>query len=639
MSDLKKYRPDIDGLRAIAVTAVVLYHFNIFPTFSKSGFIGVDIFFVISGYLITNILISDTSSEHWVRRFYIRRVRRIFPALILILFASIIAASLVMLPYEFKIFGKEIFGGSTFSSNIVYLQQVGYFDQSSYQKPLLHLWSLGIEEQFYIFWPVLIWVILKLRFRITVVLGILTLCSFLYCLWISTISQDLAFYSPFSRAWELGVGGFIASLKLREFTKIDRSLGNFGLLLVAVSFLYIDNEKTWPNMFTVLPVLGALAILADSSQGTFKHIFLSNKILVYVGRISFPLYLWHWPLFVFFKIYKGEVPDRYEKVSLLVSSVLLASLTYHFLELPIKKSHFARIGSRSLSFAMTLVTISGVILTFSNGFPARVSSQMSLETSRQITLQLSPPSFQDQNCLNNYPNPKSKEYGWWFCRTSSVKPPTILLWGNSFANQYFEGLAENNYFRNQPILSIGDCSIQREPDLENGNPCAGELWKEQLNFVEELIRSTPSIDYVIVAGLKEVTNTLDAADLESTLTFLNEHKKKTIVFYPHLKPIKSIYSCIDRPLFEATWDCKLPISFRKEMNSNFSSSHTLITQKFPSALIFDPNDAFCDKTACKFMKDGIPLLRDAKPHMSLAGSRLVATEFVDWAQSNLNFQK
>jgi hypothetical protein len=264
---------------------------------------------------------------------------------------------------------------------------------------------------------------------------------------------------------------------------------------------------------------------------------------------------------------------------------------------------------------------------------------MSLETSRQITLQFTPPSFQDENCLNKFPNPKSKEYGWWFCRTSSVKPPTILLWGNSFANQYFEGLAENTYFRNQPILSIGDCSIQRQPDLENGNPCAGELWKEQRNFVEELIRSTPSIDYVIVAGLKEVTNTLDAADLESTLTFLSEHDKRTIVFYPHLKPLKSIYSCIDRPLFEATWDCKLPISFRQEMNSNFSSSLTLITQKFPSTLIFDPNYAFCEGTACEFMKDGVPLLRDAAPHMSLAGSRLVAANFVDWAERNLTFDE
>jgi peptidoglycan/LPS O-acetylase OafA/YrhL len=637
VSDLKKYRPDIDGLRAIAVLAVVFYHFNIFPTYSKSGFIGVDIFFVISGYLITNILISDTSSKHWIRRFYIRRVRRIFPALILVLFTTVITASLVMLPFDFKIFGQEILGGSTFSSNIVYLQQVGYFDQSSYQKPLLHLWSLGIEEQFYIFWPILIWVISKLRLRVTLMLGILTISSFLYCVWISTIFQDLAFYSPFSRAWELAVGGLIASFKIRETTKIYRSLGNLGLLLLAASFLYIDNEKTWPSLLTVLPVLGALMILADSSKRTFKHLVLSNKILVYVGRISFPLYLWHWPLFVFFKIYKGESPDRYEKVSLFVSSILLASLTYHFLELPIKKRHFARIGTRSLSFAMTLVTISGVVLTFSNGFPSRFSSQMSLETSRQLTLQFSPPSFQDQNCLNKFPNPKSKEYGWWFCRTSSVNPPTILLWGNSFANQYFEGLKENSYFRNQSILSIGDCSIQREPDLENGNPCAGGLWKEQRNFVKDLIRSTPSIDYVIVAGLKEVTNALDAADLESTLTFLNEQGKRTIVFYPHLKPMNSIYSCIDRPFFGATWDCEEPITFRKELNSNFSSSFRLITQKFPSTLIFDPNDAFCERTVCEFMKDGVPLLRDTSPHISQAGSRLVAEVFADWAQSNLNF--
>ena len=634
---MKTYRPDIDGLRAIAVLAVVLYHFNILATFSKSGFIGVDTFFVISGYLITSILISDTNSEHWIRRFYVRRVRRIFPALILVLFFSIVTASLILIPIEFKIFGREVFSASTFSSNIYYFQQVGYFDQSSYQKPLLHLWSLGIEEQFYIFWPILIWVILKFRLRATLILGILTLSSFLYCLWISRYSQDLAFYSPFSRAWELGVGGLLATSKLREFSKTGRSLGNLGLLLLAVSFVFIDNENTWPGLFTILPVLGALAILADSSQVTFKHRVLSNKILVYIGRISFPLYLWHWPLFVFFKIYKGDSPDRYEKVSLFVISVLLASLTYHFLEIPLKRSHFARIGTRSLSIAMTLVMISGVILTFSNGFAARIGNEKSQERALQVSLNFTPPSFQDKNCLDKFPNPNSKDYAWWFCRTSSVKPPTILLWGNSFANQYFEGLAENRYFKSQSILSIGDCPIQRQPELKDGNPCAGDLWKEQRNFVEEIIRSTPSIKYVIVAGLKEATNNSDKVDLEATLRLISELKIKSIVFYPHLKPTKSILSCMDRPLIKATWNCKVPISFRQKMNSNFSSSLTLITEKFPATSIFDPNNVFCDGTTCGFLKDGLPLLRDTIPHISLAGSRLVAADFISWAQKNLVF--
>jgi len=634
---VKTYRPDIDGLRAIAVLAVVLYHFNILATFSKSGFIGVDIFFVISGYLITSILISDTNSEHWIRRFYARRVKRIFPALILVLFFSIVAASLILIPIEFKIFGREVFSASTFSSNIFYFQQVGYFDYSSHQKPLLHLWSLVIEEQFYIFWPILIWVISKLRLKVTLTLGILTLSSFLYCLWITTYSQDLAFYSPFSRAWELGVGGLLATLKFKESIKINRILGNLGLFLLAISFVLIDNEKTWPGVFTILPVLGTLAILAYSSHGTFKHRILSNKILVYIGRISFPLYLWHWPLFVFFKIYKGDSPDRYEKVSVFVLSVLLASLTYHFLEIPLKKSHFARSATRHLSIAMMLVMISGVIVASSNGFPARIGNEKSQEVERQISLMFAPPSFQNQNCLDEFPNPNSKEYAWWFCRTSSVKPPTILLWGNSFANQYFEGLAENRYFKSQSILSIGDCPIQRQPELVAGNPCAGNLWKEQRNFVKELIRSTPSIKYVILGGLKEATNNLDNADLEATLTFLNELKIQSIVFYPHLKPTKSIFSCVDRPLIKATWNCKVPISFRQKMKSNFSSSLTLITEKFPATLVFDPNNVFSDGATCEFLKDGLPLLRDMVPHLSLAGSRLVAADFISWAQENLVF--
>ena len=158
--------------------AVVFYHFNILSSLSKNGFIGVDVFFVISGYLITQLINSEISSYHWVRRFYFRRIRRIFPALIVVIIVTLVISGTLMLPIEFKRLGQEIIGGSTFSSNLVYLQQAGYFDRSALEKPLLHLWSLGVEEQFYIFWPIFMFLVFKLRLNKNLFLSILTIISF-----------------------------------------------------------------------------------------------------------------------------------------------------------------------------------------------------------------------------------------------------------------------------------------------------------------------------------------------------------------------------------------------------------------------------------------------------------------------------
>jgi peptidoglycan/LPS O-acetylase OafA/YrhL len=634
--NLNRYRPDIDGLRAIAVLAVVLYHFDVFNSLTKAGYIGVDIFFVISGYLITQILYSDLHSERWLARFYLRRVRRIFPALLLVMFAVLIVASLVMLPYEFKKFGREVIGGSSFSSNIVYFLQSGYFDQSSQQKPLLHLWSLGIEEQFYLFWPILIWSISKLRWNLLISLSMFTAGSFAYCQLLASNNQELSFYSPISRAWELGLGGLLAIYNHSKLRADQKYLANLGIVVLILSFFVVDNQNSWPNIYTILPVLGTILILSNSSSVSMTSRILSNRILVYIGRISYPLYLWHWPLYVFFYLFKGYGPNRSEKLFLFVVAFSLASLTYHYIEMPIRKSKALVFWARNLSIAMSVILVSGVILAMSSGFPQRVSSQMSLELSQRISTQLTPPQFQNEECLESFPNTKAKNYGWWFCRTNSLKPPTTLLWGNSFANQYFEGFADNNSLGDSSILSIGDCAIQREIELEKGNPCAGRLWEEQRGFVEKLIINTPSLKFVIVAGLEERLSESGATDLRRSLNFLANRSLQPIVFYPHLKPDKPIFACLDRPLVKATWDCKVSSSMRSDLNVAFSSTLDLISREFPTALIFDPNEAICDSDKCEFMRDGLPLLRDKAGHMSFAGSRIVAEQFQDWARDNLN---
>ena len=446
--------------------------------------------------------------------------------------------------------------------------------------------------------------------------------------------MNLSFYSPASRAWELGIGGLIASYNSEKIFKHVKHLGNLGLILLGFSFLLIDSESNWPGPLTFFPVIASVAILSDTSQFSLKNKILTNRFLVYIGKISYPLYLWHWPLWVFFP-YLWGTQNRDDKILLLLLSLLLASLTFHLLETPIRKSLRVKSLIPVLSVSMAIILASGTVLTLSSGFPARMRGDLSLETSRQISLQFAAPKFHDENCLKRFPNQFANQYAWWFCRSNSVKPPTVLLLGNSFANQYYDGIVKESLFHNQSVLSIGDCSIQRQPELKKGNPCEGKLWQEQRDFMNKLILETPSLKYVIVAGLKESTNKSDESDLRATLTFLSKQGLETIVFFPHLKPNKPISSCIDRPLSRASWNCQISISEREDLNASFTKSLNIIKTEFPETLIFDPNDAFCSTNKCEFMKNGLPLLRDSAPHISIAGSRLVAKEFAIWASDKL----
>ena len=630
---IKTYRSDIDGLRALSILAVLAFHYGVFSNFSKSGFIGVDIFFTISGFLITQIILTNSGQTEWIRRFYWRRIRRIFPALIFVLLATIVAGALIMLPYEFKKLGIELIGGSTFSSNFVYLQQLGYFDNSAIQKPLLHLWSLGIEEQFYIFWPLLIWLMSRFQINKKFVLILLTLVSLSFCIYISNRNLSLAFYSPFARAWQLAAGGLAAIYYLDKNVKKFSFMGFIGLMLVFSSFFVIDGSNNWPGFLTILPTLGTLLMLLDDSPKSLKNRLLSLRPLVFLGKISFPLYLWHWPILSFFSL--TQEVDGFDRMLLLFLSFFLAVITYLFVEKPIRNAeNFQHIIPR-LSFAMCFVILCGISLANSNGFPQRIRNLTYPAESYNPSQQFEPIAFQDQACLSKYPNANADNYKWWFCRMSSTNSPTVLLWGNSFANQYFEGLAQNKDFKNHSILSIGDCSIQREIDLPKYNPCSGSKWDEQHKFVKDIIASTPTLRYVIVAGLKEKPSVQDSEDLLSALRFLETTNLSIVLYFPHLKPEKPIYTCIDRPLFAASWTCEDSTSMRETLINDFKSTIETVREEFPLALVFDPNDAFCDEIICKYMRNGIPLLRDSAPHISTEGSILVSEMFAKWAKINL----
>ena len=336
----QKYRPDIDGLRAIAILSVVAYH--AFPGSVTGGFIGVDIFFVISGFLISTIILSNLENDSFsLGDFYIRCVRRIFPALILVLTACLAFGWYVLLADEFRQLGKHTAAGAAFVQNFILNSESGYFDNAAETKPLLHLWSLALEEQFYIFWPLMLafvwkrnWGFLKIAF---IIVGI----SFLINIYLVQKDISKAFYFPFSRFWELMAGGVLAYIILHKpqlIAKFKNTQAIFGLILLGFGIVFINRSNVFPGWWALVPVCGAFLLIAAGENAWINKNILGNKAMVAVGLISYPLYLWHWPLLVYTRIVaaEGAMPSREMKLLAITLAIFLSWLTYYFIERKIK---------------------------------------------------------------------------------------------------------------------------------------------------------------------------------------------------------------------------------------------------------------------------------------------------------------
>ncbi|MFO1468211.1 MAG: acyltransferase [Steroidobacteraceae bacterium] len=332
-----KYRPDIDGLRAIAVLSVVGFHS--FPNWIRGGFIGVDIFFVISGYLISTIIFENLERGTFsFAEFYARRVRRIFPALWVVLAACFAFGWFVLLPDEYQQLGKHVAAGAGFVSNLVLWNESGYFDNAADTKPLLHLWSLGIEEQYYIVWPLLAWAAWKRKVGFLSMTVVVLMASFI--LNIREVHEDTvaAFYSPMTRFWELLTGSLLAWFALHrreDLGKLNSRQRNLlslsGVGVLGLGLVLITKESAFPGWWALLPVLGVVLVILAGPQAWLNRSVLGNPIAVWFGLISYPLYLWHWPLLVYPKITTGELTTPTQRAMLISIAILLAWATYYFI--------------------------------------------------------------------------------------------------------------------------------------------------------------------------------------------------------------------------------------------------------------------------------------------------------------------
>jgi len=336
-----KYRRDIDGLRAIAVLSVVAFH--AFPGKITGGFVGVDVFFVISGFLISTIIFENVENDRFsYAEFYARRIMRIFPALILVMTASVTFGWFVLQAGEYKQLGKHVFAGAGFISNFALWGEAGYFDNDAGDKPLLHLWSLGIEEQFYILWPSLLGIVSRRKPNAIIVTALIAVASFSIEVYTIKADPTSAFYSPLSRFWELMIGGILAYATLHKPHSIPQTSSwrsPVGLVLIVASVVALDiTHYRFPGWWALFPTIGAFLLISAGPSAWLNRHLLGSRLLVWIGVISYPLYLWHWPLLSFARIVQGHPPSWSLKIKILIISLLAAWITYRFVEMPIRRT-------------------------------------------------------------------------------------------------------------------------------------------------------------------------------------------------------------------------------------------------------------------------------------------------------------
>lgn len=453
-SRIFSYRSDIDGLRAIAVLSVIAFH--IAPAKFRGGFVGVDIFFVISGFLISSIIYKELESGSFsIVEFYVKRIRRIYPALFLVLSAVCVAGWIFLLPSNFVVLGKQILGGSTFSANFVLWWQAGYFSPDARLKPLLHLWSLGVEEQYYLIFPVICMAFYRSRSRWTLPAAFLAIAAVSMFVNVAFVSKYSAatFFLPFSRLWELFVGAGLSLFLQRNLqapweshllAKWRHGVGFLGLALLVVSVFGIDQFDAFPGWWALLPTMGAVMVIVAGQTSWVNRYVLSCKPAVLVGLISYPLYLWHWPILSFMRIATdnwGIKISHLQKGAMIILAFLLAYLTYRLVELPIrhvKKRVQRRKGALWLLGCVSLTGTFGVLVILMAGFPARLPSAIvaldhdyghdGSNSWREGTCFLRPDQFAvsfSNNCVD------TEEW--------RVAQPLVFVWGDSHAADLLPG--------------------------------------------------------------------------------------------------------------------------------------------------------------------------------------------------------
>jgi peptidoglycan/LPS O-acetylase OafA/YrhL len=523
-----KYQPEVDGLRAIAVLPVVMFHAGV--NGFGGGFVGVDVFFVISGYLITSIIVKDLAEDRFsLSNFYERRIRRIIPALMLVVLASLVAGMVLFLPSQLRGLSLSALNTATFTSNIWFWYQTGYFTGSSPLEPLLHTWSLAVEEQFYVIFPIALWVMHRLRIPLLPSVLVVLVCSLIGSAVLVFKVPSATFYLLPTRAWELMVGsaislGVVPSIRGRRAREL---LAALGLLLIVVPVLTYSDTTIFPGLAAIPPCLGAALVIVAGRQGggTVTDV-IGSRLLRGIGLISYSLYLWHWPVLVFARQYllTRELPAEATLLAVALSS-LLAWVTWRFVEAPFRDR--SRMSGRAVFKAGLGITASvsavAISAAVSDGFPQRLDARTVAlaagQYDRPATLRLCQTDRPTKPCRIGMDGP----------------PPSFAVWGDSHAAALGEavgivarsqGVAGSLFAFNGCPPAVGAPS----PGLSRPDWARCSEWNER---VQSAIIRDRTIQTVVLIGFWQFYVASDAEKLADrlggTLRALNRSGKQVVV--------------------------------------------------------------------------------------------------------------
>lgn len=673
------YRTDIDGLRAVSIFAVLIFHF--FPNLAKGGFIGVDIFFVISGYLITNIILSELGSGSFsFVSFFVRRIRRIFPALIFVLAIVALAGYYLMFDNELKLLAKHLVANSFFSINIVLYKELGYFDISSHLKPLLHLWSLAVEEQFYFFYPIIL--VLATRKNINIISLLCFVITISFFLNIKLLKYpNMSFYMPFTRAWELLMGGMLVyiidysnTLRFKKFESrlnfacnkilFSKPVNDTNLFKNIISFLGIgvigwfvvsfSKISNFPGRNALFPVLGAMCIIWAGPQAWINKKVLSSRIFVLGGKISYPLYLWHWPLLSFFTIVSNGKITNLTKILLIFISIILALATYFLLEKPIKKLKSIK-NIAVICILLNLVIMALGVYIYRNGIQNRMINNLSIKQ------ELNP---EDASLYANLiPCSKigslsAKLAGYCYSKSNT---PEFAIVGDSHAIATGYGVINTHNLNAIFVSYSGAIPLYNYVSYtkilyEKSNRV--QTFREMVKVIDTLAQMD-SIKYIVLNSrgpiylegngfgvelqddnlknwiLEQSDGTMIASDNYdifikeySSIIQRVHHFGKKVVFaidIPELgvDPNECLFRFGVLGQENNANKCIVKKEVYDKRNYQYRKMVDELKQKFPYMIVFDPVDLFCDEEKCYGVK-GNKLLYNDDDHLNVVGAGMLA---------------
>ena len=616
------YRTDLDGLRGVAVIAVIGFH--AFPDLFPGGFVGVDVFFVISGYLISRIILRELEhSTFTISGFYARRARRILPALLLTLAATLAFGSLALLPDEFARLGEHVAAAATFAINFLLWHEQGYFDVAAQSKPLLHLWSLGVEEQFYLAWPLVLLMLRRGHRNPVSAILLITLSSLAMATTIGQQHGGANFYLPFSRFWELGLGCLIAALhhSPRSYRRLGRSLsGPFGtvlpvagIALIAASVLFLPRHRAFPDFAALFPVVGAACVVAVREGSWFRSRVFGNRALVWVGLISYPLYLWHWPMLSFAAILADRTPRIEVRITAIALSVLLAWLTFSFVERPVRARRGMRIPL-ALAGCLVALAAAGFVVRSTEGLAGRFDFNVN---------SIRPGPRIDALCRRSV-----SDRFFNFCKRTDARRPLAVVLGDSRAQAIYDGIVSATGPRYSfALLARGGCPpmLDVRPGVGTRDGC-NAAWRFFVRYVAEV---RPAV-VIVVGGNGIERSSVASRDLlqrafrENLRALIVALQAVTRVIYIRQFPEYSTSpSCFLRPIRFPGIRCRPQVPLR-EIQANLGDYDHVVDQvraALPQLRVVDSIPILCGATECsQRLRSGTILYRD-EVHLSPVGAQ------------------